>query len=156
MNKILSEQGRKPSVKATRVTESFAEPSWVLASLGATHSHSEHKPATHKLSPANSKWPPVFLVAFAECLEDYVFCPVWGLFFMSSVQLRYDECTAKASMLVYLFLIIFSLNVYNSHDIRRNFTGKSKPKTEISHEHFTGGRGQLEELGLLILLKRRP
>jgi len=28
---------------------------------------------------------------------------------MSSAQLRYDECTAEASMLVFLFLIIFSV-----------------------------------------------
>lgn len=154
MNKILSEQDRKPSVGSTRVTKIFAEPTQVPASLGAAHSHSEHKPATHKLSPVCSKGPPVFLIAFAEWLEDYVFCPLWGLFFTSTAQLRHDERTAKASMLVFVFPIIFNLKVYNSQDIKRNFIHKSKPKAEIRHGHFwyTDGRGQLEELGLLILL----
>lgn len=133
--------------------KSFAEPTWVPASLGAAHSHSEHKPATHRLSSAYSKRPPAFLAVFAEWLEDYVFCLLWSLFFKSFAQLRYDECTAKASMLIFLFLIIFNLNVYNSQDIKRNFIGKSKPKTEIRHGRFwfTDGRGQLEELGFFIL-----
>lgn len=55
MNKILPEQGRKPGVGATKMMKSFAEPMWVPASLRAARSHSEHKQATHKLSPAYGK-----------------------------------------------------------------------------------------------------
>jgi len=54
-DKILSEQGRKPSVEARRVIKIFADPTRVPAPLEAARSPNEHKPAMHKLSLAYSK-----------------------------------------------------------------------------------------------------